>query len=271
MAVRNYYTTVVQASAGGFTPASLPNILHWYRSTVGVTLDGGGTRAIRVNDQIGTIDWLDAVTGFTRVVSDPAVPNGSQTLASPSSGPVSVDRALGDAAAGWLTTLPFTVIHIGKIGFTNGAPSELIRPVVGAFGAGVTMFRQSNVPLNGLNANEYRAATSGNLLLNGAGANNINFNSTTGANLLVGETTPFQIIGLRSATGANGLQFSRNGTLVVQSTPVTPRAYTGAQLRFAASIPAITWLDIMVMNATMSAGDYTNLKNWLNAEYGFSF
>ena len=267
MAVRNYYTTVVQA----FSPASLPNIRHWYRSTVGVTFDPLGTRATRVNDQIGTIDWLDAVAGFTRVVSDPAVPNGTQTLASPSTGPVSVDRALGDAAAGWVTTLPFTVIHIGKLAFTSGTPSELIRPVVGAVGSGVTLARRSNVPLNGTNANEYRAATSGNLLLNGAGANNINFNSTTGANLLAGETTPFQIIGLSSATGANGLQFSRNGTLVVQSTPVTPRVYTGAQLGFGLNTPAITWLDIIVMNATMSAGDYTNLKNWLNAQYGFSF
>jgi len=269
MAVRNYYTTIIQGTS---SPAAfMPNILHWYRSTVGVTLDGLGVRAIRVNDQIGTIDWLDTVAGFTRVNSDPDVPNGSQTLASPSSGPISVDRALGDAAAGWLTTLPFTVIHIGKLAFTNGAPSELIQPAVGAFGSGVTMFRQSNVPLNGPNANEYRAATSGNLLLNGAGSDSINWNITTGANLLSGETTPYQIIGLRSATGADGLHFARNGTVLRQSTPVTPRVYTGAQLRFAASIPSMTWLDVMVMNATMSAGDYGNLKAWLNAEYGFSF
>jgi len=269
MAVRNYYTTVVQ---GATSPATfLPNMLHWYRSTVGVTLDGGGGRAIRVNDQIGTIDLVDAVAGFNVVTSDPAVPNGTRSLASPSTGPISVDRALGDAAAGWLTTLPFTVLHIGKLAFTSGAPSELIQPAVGAFGSGVTMFRQSNVPLNGANANEYRAATSGNLLLNGAGSDSINWNITTGANLLSGQTTPYQIIGFRSTSGANGLQFSRNGTVLRQSTPVTPRVYTGAQLRFAASIPAMTWLDVMVMNATMSAADYTNLKNWVNAQYGFSF
>jgi len=269
MASRNYYTTVFQGST--FTPANLPGIIHWYRSTVGVTINGGTGRATRVNDQIGTIDWLDNATGFTVNATDPAVPNGTQTLTSPSSGPVSVDRALGDAAAGWVTTHPFTVLLIAKLSYTSGAPSQFTERVGGAFGSAVTLFRQSNVPLNGANTNEWRAATSGNLLLNGAGVNSINFNSTTGANLTVGQTTPYQIVAFRTTTGANGLQFARNGTVLVQSTPTTPRVYTGSQLRFSNSTAAITFLDLIVMNATMSAGDYTNLKTWLNSEYGFSF
>lgn len=242
---------------------------HLYLADQDLTIDGGTGRGTRWQDQVGTIDWKDTVptNGFVVNTSD-ALIGGLRSLTTPASGILSVDRSASDAAAGWVTTLPFTLVFLTRLGFTSGAPSELFRDTRG-FGNGVQIFRQSNAATT-LSSNKAEAAGSNDLALNGSGNTNINFNATTGVNLTTGQTTPYELIAFEFSTSAQ--RFLRNGSVIVTSgTPTSPRVYNGTQMTFANGSPSLTLPMFGVANKLFSSGEWASLRAWINNKYSTSF
>ena len=250
-------------------PSSLPGVAHWYNRGLGITLTSG--KASRVADQVGSIDWLDTVGSGTRQFSylDQPLLDGGKEIVSPTSlGMETVDSDAADAAAGWNLTFPFTILAFARVSYTTGNPSELFRNTVAGFGNRPQIFRRSNAAGSCTFANEMDSS-GGNLCLNGSGDTNINYNETTGANLVAGETTPYQL--LTFEFGVSTWKFYKNGVEKASNSVGSPQRMTGEQIRFATSSPNFAFSDLIVLdNQGITTSIHNDLIGWLNSEYGKS-
>jgi len=246
--------------------------LHWYKANSNLTLVGSSPiKATRIPDLIGTIDLLDTSIGDgwiynsldPDIANKPSVTNSTGTMKT-------VDRSIGDSAVGWNISLPISITILARLGYTSGNPSSMFGDTRG-YGLCIQIFRKSPTPLTSADANQFRAASSNNLQLNGAGDLNINWNSNTNNNLAPSEFTPYQF--LTFEFNITEQKFYRNGVLKVTSgVPVSPRNFDGSQITLAANLTnGLILSEIFVTNSNLDSDEMDFLKSYFNNEYGTAF
>ena len=195
--------------------------------------------------------------------------DGGKEIVSPyPTGMETVDADAADSAVGWNLTFPFTILAFARVSYTSGNPSVLFLNTVAGFGNTPSIFRRSNAAGSCTFQNEMDSS-GGNLCLNGSGDTNINYNETTGANLVAGETTPYQL--LTFEFGVSTWKFYKNGVEKASNSVGSPQRMTGEQIRFATSSPGFAFSDLIVLdNQGVTTSIHNDLIGWLNSEYGKS-
>ena len=254
----------LQDAPASFSPGDLGG--YWYHTGGDLRLGSGANTGKwdRLDEQNGSGIYLQNPTFTGQALQESAV-NDAYVIGFDTASYLTTD---GDSGAlGWVTSgNAITMLIFGRLGYTAGFSSFIVPA------SGGTVYpkleRRSAAPTV-VGNNRLRNDSTNGLGVAGAGAANINYNTTTSANLISGQSTPFQLMEFLFSTTEK--TFRRNNTVQETSSgSFSLQNYDGSQLRMAANEPAIFLTDLIIIPDTLTDEERNNMAAWILSTYNYT-